>query len=273
LESPVVVSEDIDRPNFIVVNDVRYALALFLSKFFGETHPSGVSDGAFIEEGVVIGEDVYIGPFVYVGEGAVIEKGVKIYPLSYIGKGTYIGENTVIFSGVHIYPHTVIGRRVRIHSGAVLGADGFGYHITDKGIFKLNHIGKVIVDDDVEIGANVCIDRALLDETRISEGTKIDNLVHIAHNCRIGKNNLIAGQTGFAGSVETGEWVILGGQVGIADHVRIGRGVRVSAKSGVTKDLEAGKTYSSTISAEEIHRWRRIQAVIKKLPELWKKFT
>ncbi len=268
-ESPVVVSGEVNRRNYIIVSDVKHALALFLSKFFKEKHPSGISDKAVIGQGAVIGGDVYVGPYVYVGEGVIIEKGVKIYPFTYVGEGTYIGENTVIFSGVHIYPRTIIGKDVRIHSGTVIGADGFGYHITDKGVIKLNHIGRVIIDDGVEIGANVCIDRALIDETRISEGTKIDNLVQIAHNCKIGKYNLIAGQTGFAGSVETGEGVMLGGQVGVADHVKIGDGVKVSAQSGVTKDLEPGKIYSSTISAEEIHKWRRIQAVIKRLPELW----
>ena len=268
----LVVDREVNFPNYIKVKDVRLSLAKTLEAMYPEQHPEGISDRAVIGVNVRIGEGVYIAPFTYVGKGVILERGVKVYPFTYIGDNSYIGEDTIIFSGVNIYPNTVIGRRVRIHSGAVVGSDGFGYYIGKDFIKKLNHIGKVIIEDGVEIGANVCIDRALIEETIIGKESKIDNLVQIAHNCKLGERNIIAGQTGFAGSVETGKGVVMGGQVGIADHIKIGDGVIISAKSGVTSDLEGGKTYSSTISAEEIHKWRRIQAVIKRLPELWKFF-
>jgi UDP-3-O-[3-hydroxymyristoyl] glucosamine N-acyltransferase len=204
-------------------------------------------------------------------KNVVLERGVKVYPFSYIGDHSFVGENTVIFSGVHIYPRTVIGKNVRIHSGAVIGADGFGYHITKEGIIKLNHIGNVVIEDNVEIGANTTIDRALLDSTIVGKETKIDNLVMVAHNCRLGERNIIVSQVGLSGSVKTGRNVILAGQVGVADHVNIGDNVQVAAKSGVSKDLEPNKIYGANLPAIEWSRWKRIYVYLLKLPELLKK--
>ncbi|RME11639.1 MAG: UDP-3-O-(3-hydroxymyristoyl)glucosamine N-acyltransferase, partial [Aquificota bacterium] len=215
----LVVSEEVDFPNYIRVGAVRLALARFLSYAYPEKHPSGISEKAHIEEGVRIGKDVYVGPFVYLGKGAVLDDGVKVYPFCYIGEGVRIGKNSVLFSGVHVYPGCVIGEGVKIHSGSVIGADGFGYYVGPEGILKLNHIGKVVIEDHVEIGANTCIDRALIDQTLIGSGTKIDNLVQIGHNCRIGAGNIIVSQVGLSGSVKTGRGVVLAGQVGVADHV------------------------------------------------------
>lgn len=265
-----IVSEEVDFPRYIKVKNVRLALAKFLSLHYPEKHPSGISERAHIEEGVAIGRDVYIGPFVYVGKDAVLEEGVKIYPFCYIGDGTKIGKDSVLFSGVHVYPGCVIGEGVRIHSGSVIGADGFGYYVGAEGIFKLNHIGKVIIEDFVEIGSNTCIDRALLDETRIGKNTKIDNLVQIGHNCRLGENNLVVSQVGLSGSVRTGKGVVLAGQVGVADHVFVGDGAVVSAKAGVSKDLKGGKVYGGVIPAMEWSKWKRLYAYIIKLPELFK---
>ncbi len=269
--SALVISSDLDQPNYIKVEDVRLSLALFLEKFYPEKHPVGFSDRAVIAEDVQVGENVYVGPFCVIEEGAVLEDGVKVYPFTYIGRGTYIGENSVIFSGVSIYPGTVIGKRVRIHSGCVIGADGFGYHIGKEGIRKLNHIGRVVIEDEVEIGSNTTVDRALIDTTRIRMGTKVDNLVMIAHNCDIGVGNIIVSQVGLSGSVKTGKGVILAGQVGVADHVTIGEGVTVTAKSGVASDLEPGKVYGANLPAVEWMRWKRIYALLLKLPELVKR--
>lgn len=269
--SALVVSEDTDFKNYIRVEDVKLALALFLERFYPERHPTGVSERAVVSERAEIGEDVYIGPFAVVEEEVILERGVKIYPFSYVGRGTYIGEGSVIFSGVSIYPGTVIGKRVRIHSGSVIGADGFGYHVSEEGIRKLNHIGKVVIEDDVEIGANTTVDRALIDTTRIRMGTKVDNLVMIAHNCDIGVGNIIVSQVGLSGSVRTGRGVVLAGQVGVADHIRIGDGVTVTAKSGVASDLEPGKVYGANLPAVEWMRWKRIYALILKLPEILKR--
>ncbi len=267
----LVVSKDVNYPNYLKVDDVRLSLAVYLEKLYPEKHPTGISEKAILEDGVKVGRDVYIGPFTFIGKNVVLEDGVKIYPFSYVGEGSYIGEGSILFSGVHIYPRTVIGKRVRIHSGAVIGADGFGYYIGKEGIKKLNHIGNVVVEDDVEIGASTTIDRALIDSTRIGKLTKIDNLVMIAHNCDIGEGNIIVSQVGVSGSVKTGRNVILAGQVGVADHINIGDNVTVTAKSGVSKDLEPGKVYGAGFPAIEWSKWKRIYAYVLKLPEIMKR--
>ncbi|WP_448587284.1 UDP-3-O-(3-hydroxymyristoyl)glucosamine N-acyltransferase [Thermocrinis sp.] len=269
--STLVISQRIDHKSYILVEDVKLSLARFLDFFFKEEHPVGVSPKAHVEEGTVIGKDVYVGPFAYVGKKVVLEDKVKVYPFCYVGDYTHIGEESVLFSGVKVYPRCVIGKRVRIHSGAVIGADGFGYHITKEGIFKLNHIGNVIIEDDVEIGANTTIDRAMIDSTRIGKQTKIDNLVMIAHNCEVGERNLIVSQVGLSGSVKTGKNVVLAGQVGVADHVNIGDSVQVAAKSGVAKDLEPNKVYGANLPAIEWSKWKRIYVYLLKLPELFKR--
>ncbi len=267
----IVSSLEVEGVDHIKVEDVKLSLARFLSFFFPEEHPSGISERAVIGEGTKLGVNVYIGPFVVVGKNVRIGNNVKIYPFTFIGDNTVIGDDSVIFSGVHIYRNTIIGKRVRIHSGAVIGADGFGYHIGREGITKLNHIGVVVIEDDVEIGANTTVDRALLESTVIGRGTKIDNLVMVAHNCKIGENNILVSQVGLSGSVRTGRGVILAGQVGVADHVNIGDNVVVTAKSGVASDLKPNKTYGANLPAIEWSRWKRIYIYLLKLPELFRK--
>ena len=266
-----VVNSAVERDTYLLTNNIKLSLAKALEIFYPEEHPVGVSDKAYIEGNVHIGEDVYVGPFVYVGKGVRLERGVKVYPFSYVGEYTVIGEGSVIFSGVHIYPRCVIGKGVRIHSGSVIGADGFGYYVGKEGIIKLSHAGNVIVEDYVEIGANTTIDRALLDSTVIGKHTKIDNLVMIGHNCKVGEGNIIVSQVGLSGSVKTGKGVVLAGQVGVADHVSIGDNVVVSAKSGVATDLEAGKVYGANLPAIEWNKWKRIYLYLLRLPELFKK--
>ena len=269
--SALVVSREVDFLNYIRVDNVRYALALFLDRFYPENHPEGVSPNSHIGKDVSLGRGVYVAPFVFIGDNVVLEDGVKVYPFTYIGNNTVVGEGSVLFSGVHIYPNTVIGRGVRVHSGAVLGADGFGYYIGKEGIRKLNHIGNVVVEDFVEIGANTTIDRAMIDSTRVGRFSKLDNLVMVAHNCDIGEGNIIVSQVGISGSVRTGRNVILAGQVGVADHVEIGDNVTVTAKSGVSKSLPSGKVYGANLPAIEWSKWRRVYASLLKLPEILKK--
>ena len=267
----LVVSKEVEYPSYILVEDVRFALALYLERVYPEVHPTGVSEKAHIGLNVEMGRNVYIGPFAFVGNNVRIGDNVKVYPFTFVGDNTVIGEGTVLFPGVVIYPNTIVGKNVRIHSGAVIGADGFGYHIGKEGIRKLNHIGNVIIEDDVEIGANTTVDRALIDSTRVGKGTKVDNLVMIAHNCDIGERNLIVSQVGISGSVRTGKEVILAGQVGVADHITIGDRVTVTAKAGVTKDLKPGKVYGANLPAVEWARWKRIYALLLKLPDIFKR--
>ncbi|MCS7084084.1 MAG: UDP-3-O-(3-hydroxymyristoyl)glucosamine N-acyltransferase [Aquificaceae bacterium] len=265
-----VVNSKVDNlQHAILISDVRYALAIFLQRFFPKTHPEGVSDKAHIEDSVCLGKGVYVGEFAYIGKNSVLEDGVKIYPHCYIGERVKIGAGSILYSGVRVYSDCEIGKNVIIHSGAVIGADGFGFHIHKDEIYKLEHIGKVIIEDFVEIGANTCIDRALIDETRIKRGSKIDNLVQIAHNCQIGENNLIAGQTGIAGSVKTGNWVLIGGGTAIKEHVEIDSHTKLAARSNVSKSLKTG-VYGGNIPAMELSRWKRIYAYIQKLPEFIK---
>ncbi|MEN3034064.1 MAG: UDP-3-O-(3-hydroxymyristoyl)glucosamine N-acyltransferase [Aquificaceae bacterium] len=253
----------------ILVRDVKYSLAMFLKRFFPRTYPEGISPKAHIEESAKLGKGIYIGEFTYIGKDAFLEDNVRIYPQCYIGDRVKIGEGSIIYSGVKIYADCEIGKNVIIHSGAVIGADGFGFYIYEGEIYKLEHIGKVIIEDNVEIGANTCIDRALIDETRIKKGSKIDNLVQIAHNCNIGESNIIAGQSGLAGSVKTGDWVLIGGSAGIKDHVEIQSYTKIAARSNVSKSLKTG-TYGGAIPAMELSRWKRLYAYIQKIPDFIK---
>ncbi len=266
----LVVDRDIKFKNYIKVEDVKYSLALFLEHFYPEEHPEGISEKAYIGVNVSLGKNVYVGPYAVIEDDAVIEDGVKVYPFTYVGRGSYVGEDSVLFSGVKVYPKSVIGKRVRIHSGVVLGADGFGYTIGRWGIKKIPHIGNVVVEDDVEIGANTTVDRATLESTRIGKNTKIDNLVMIAHNCDIGKDNIVVSHSAIAGSCSTGECVIIGGKVGVADHVHIGDRAVIVSGSNVSKSLQGGKTYGAAFPAMEWHRWKRLLFYIHRIPEIFK---
>ena len=223
-------------------------------------HPSAdVSASAKIESGVAIGAMSYI------GEEAEIGSGTVIFPLAAVFPRVRIGKNCVVYSHVSIREDTRIGDRVIIHNGAVIGSDGFGSIKTEDGTYrKIPQIGRVVIEADVEIGANTAIDRAALGETTIKKGTKVDNLVQIAHNVEVGPNAILAGQTGIAGSVKIGKNVITGGQVGISDHVEIGDGVIAAAKSGITKSIPAGSFVAGSPHVD-IRDWRKIWVLLPQL--------
>jgi UDP-3-O-[3-hydroxymyristoyl] glucosamine N-acyltransferase len=199
---------------------------------------------------------------------AHIDPSAEVHPTASIHPGVVIMENcrvgadSVIFSNVVLYPETIVGDRVRIHAGAVLGSDGFGYHPTPDGLVKVPHLGCVVIEDDVEIGANSTIDRAFIGETRIGAGTKIDNLVHIGHNANIGSSVVIAAHTGLSGSVSVGSHTLIGGQVGIVEHTVVGSGSRIGAQSGVTRDVAAGTAVLGT-PAEPAMKMKRIYAALR----------
>ncbi|WP_457641035.1 UDP-3-O-(3-hydroxymyristoyl)glucosamine N-acyltransferase [Persephonella sp.] len=271
--SAIITKEpiNIDIPQ-IIVDKPDYVFYKLIDLLYPEK-----DSRAFVSDKVVIGKDVEIGEDVYIGDYVVIEDNVKIgnrtriYPFSYIGKDTQIGEDTIIYPHVTIYGSAEIGNRVIIHSGVVISSDGFGYYQEKGKHKKIKHIGKVVIQDDVEIGANTTIDRAMIEKTVIGKGTKIDNLVMVAHNCQIGENSIIVGQVGMAGSCKIGNNVILAGQVGLADHITIGDNVIVTGKAGVMKDLPSNGVYGGTIPAIEWSKWKRILTYIMKLPELIKK--
>lgn len=226
----------------IKVDDPYATLAMLLdmvSKLMNP-QPSGIEQPCFISNGVEIPDDTYIGAFAYVGNNVSLGKGVKIYPQAYIGNNVTIGEGSIIYSGVKIYHGCKIGDNCVIHAGAVIGADGFGFAPTENGYNKIPQIGNVIIEDNVEIGANTTIDRATMGCTRVKNGVKLDNLIQIAHNVEVGEHTVMAAQAGVAGSAKVGQWCMIGGQVGVAGHISIGDKVSVGAQSGIPSNVKSG---------------------------------
>ncbi|WBX70066.1 UDP-3-O-(3-hydroxymyristoyl)glucosamine N-acyltransferase [Tenacibaculum retecalamus] len=229
--------------------DDAYASFSKLLEFYNEVknNKQGRENPHFIADSASVGENEYIGAFAYIGENVVLGENVKIYPNSYIGDNTKIGDNTTIFAGVKIYSETIIGSNCKIHSGSVIGSDGFGFAPTENGEYTtIPQIGNVIIEDNVDIGANSTIDRATLGATIIRKGVKLDNQIQVAHNVEIGKNTVIASQTGIAGSTKVGESCMIGGQVGIVGHVTIGSNVRIQAQSGIGKSIKDNDVVQGT---------------------------
>lgn len=275
--SAVLVSNDFNvegevSPVLIRVADPYVALADLLNKMqSGRQKRSGIEQPCFISEGVEIPEDAYIGAFAYIGKGASIGKGAQIYPQAYVGDGVSIGEESVIRSGVRIYEECEIGSRCIIHSGCVIGADGFGFAPLPDGTYeKIPQIGKVVIEDDVEIGANTTVDRATFGCTRIGRGTKLDNLIQVAHNVEIGRGNVMAAQVGIAGSTKIGDYNQIGGQVGLAGHIRIGNMNQIGAQSGIATNVGDKKRMLGT-PAMDAMLYAKTSVYIKRLGELFRK--
>lgn len=232
----------------IKVADAYKAFSKLL-QFYNEVknNKSGIEQPIFVSETAKYGDDVYLGAFSYLGNNVLLGKNVKIYPHTYIGDNVVIGDHTTVFSGAKIYSETQIGNNCVINSGAIIGADGFGYAPDDQGVFqKIPQIGNVIIEDFVEIGAATTIDRATLGSTIIKKGVKLDNQIQIAHNVEIDNNTVIAAQTGIAGSTKIGKNCMFGGQVGVAGHLTIGDNVRVQAQTGIGHRVKDGeKLYGS----------------------------
>lgn len=230
----------------------------------------GIEEGSSIDQSAVLGEDVYIGAFTYLAEKVKVGDGTQIFPHVYVGQHVKIGKNCQIFSGVRIYDYCVIGDNTIIHSNTVIGSDGFGFQPTKEGYQKIPQLGNVVIENHVEIGANCTIDRGTIGSTIIGEGTKIDNLIQIAHNVKIGKHNVIAAQAGIAGSTTLGDWNMIGGQVGVVGHIQIGNKVSVQAQSGVNSNTQDGEVLygSPAISAGD---FRRSYVHFKNLPQLAKR--
>jgi UDP-3-O-[3-hydroxymyristoyl] glucosamine N-acyltransferase len=227
----------------------------------------GISPLAFVHEAARIDPSAAVAPFVYIGPGAQVGPGVRIFSGSYIGEDCSIGEDTIIYPNCSLMAGTLVGKRVILHAGTVLGSDGFGFAQAASGMTKFPQIGRTVIEDDVEIGANTTIDRAALGETRVGHGTKIDNLVQLGHNVRVGRNCIIVSQVGIAGSTTLGDGVILAGQVGVAGHLNLGDGCRIGAKSGVGKDVPPGQDLSG-IPVMPHGSFLRASAIMPKLPEM-----
>ena len=229
---------------------------------------AGIEQPSFIAEGAQLGEGVYVGAFAYIGKGAKIGNHVQIFPQAYIGEGVSIGDNTVINAGVKIYYGCVVGHDCTIHAGTVIGADGFGFAPSGENYEKVAQIGNVVIEDNVEIGANACIDRATMGSTRVCKGVKLDNLVQIAHNVVVGENTVMAAQAGVAGTTKVGAHCMFGGQVGIAGHLHIGDHTVLAAQTGVTNDI-APKSMFMGAPAFDAGKYRKCYVLFRKLPELY----
>ncbi|MFT4559497.1 MAG: UDP-3-O-[3-hydroxymyristoyl] glucosamine N-acyltransferase [Porticoccaceae bacterium] len=254
---------------FIVVDDALDAFIGALKSFRSDRPRAsiGISPQAVIAESATLAEDTNVFPNAFIGEDVVIGSGCDIHPGAYIGDGTKLGDNVTIHANTVVYFDVTIGNRVIIHAGAVIGADGFGYRFRDGRFEKIPQLGAVEIHDDVEIGANTTIDRGMIGATIIAEGTKLDNLVMIAHNCEIGKHNAFASQVGIAGSSTTGDYVRAGGKAGVGDHLKIGAGASLAASSGNHKDVPPGETWAGA-PARRIDETIKIVMAQGKLPEM-----
>jgi len=252
----------------IQVAEPRLALFSLLRRIDSERawSPQGINPTAFIGEGVTLGNNVSIDAFVYIGEGATIGDGATIHAHVYVGRKSSVGAQTMLYPNVTLRDHVTVGARCIIHSGAVIGSDGFGYAEQGGIQVKIPQVGTVVLGDDVEVGANSCIDRATLGATVVGNGSKIDNLVQIGHNVQLGRNCIICGNVGIAGSALIHDNVVIGGAASVIGHVEIGEGARLAALSGATKQIKPGQTVSG-FPAREVEQFRRREAALRQLPD------
>ena len=269
--SAIIVSPDIDvkDKNLLITKNPYLAFAKVVDLMMNpeEVYSGTVDDSARVSDSAELGSNVTAYPFVFIGENAKVADNVVLYPGVYIGDDCRIGKDTIIHPNAVIHKGTIIGERVVIHSNVVLGCSGYGYAPDGKTYYKIPQIGITVIEDDVDIGANTTINRAVLGETRIRRGTKIDSEVMIAHNVEIGEDTLVTSQVGIAGSVQIGNNVILAGGSGVAGHIKVGDNVKVGGWTGVTKNLPSGGTFLGT-PAIEIERMRKCYMIIQKLPEM-----
>ena len=278
--SVLIVSEKLltkdSYPTTVIAVEDAYLSFQVLMNLYNEMkgRKSGIEEGAVFHETAKVGENVYVGAFTCVSEKVKIGDDSQIYPQVFIGKNVKIGKNCIIYSGVRIYDYCVIGDHCIVHSNTVIGSDGFGFQPTKYGYQKIPQLGNVVLEDDVEIGANCTIDRGTIGSTVIGKGTKIDNLIQIAHNVKIGRNNVIAAQAGIAGSTVIGDWNQIGGQVGIVGHITIGNQVKIQAQSGVNSSAKDNEILygSPAINASEYRRnyvhFRNFSQIVKRINDL-----
>ena len=257
----------------IRVENARAAMGQLLSLVAKAMNPpkQSIEQPSYISEGVVIPENAYIGAFAYIGKNVQLGKGVQIYPHTYIGDNVRIGDNTILYSGVKVYYNCVIGKDCILHAGVVIGSDGFGFEPDAQGVNqKLPQIGNVIIEDDVEIGANTTVDRAMMGSTIIRRNAKLDNLVQVAHNVEIGESTFMCAQVGVAGSTKVGGHCILAGQVGVAGHITIADNCVFGAQSGIANNVKKPGMYQGSPIIDAMN-WRRSVVGFKQLPDLMKK--
>ena len=259
----------------IAVENARGAMAQLLQLVAKTINPTrqGIEQPSFISEGVQVPEDAYIGAFAYIGKNVRLGKGVQIYPQVYLGDNVVIGENTILYAGSKVYYNCQVGANCIIHSGVVIGADGFGFEPDSKGLNqKIPQIGNVVIEDDVEIGANTTIDRAMMGTTIVRSNAKLDNLVQLGHNVEVGKSTFMCAQVGVAGSTKIGHHCILAGQVGVAGHIEIADQCVFGAQTGVAGSVKKPGIYQGS-PAIDASVWRRAIVGFKQLPKMIKKLN
>ncbi len=274
----ILINEDhvLKQPisaTLVRVPDAYTAFATLLSKYqeIMQQQLAGIQEPSYIAKTASYGTNVFVGAFAYIGEHVKVGNGTKIYPNAYIGDNVVIGDNCIIHPGVKIYHDCKLGSHITVHAGTVIGSDGFGFAPQADGSFKkVPQIGNVVVEDNVEIGANATIDRATIGSTLIKSGAKLDNLIQIAHNVEVGNSTVIAAQAGVSGSTKIGNGVMIGGQAGIVGHIQLGDGAKVNAQSGVSKSVDAGKAVTGS-PAFDYTSALRSQAAARKLPDLEKR--
>jgi UDP-3-O-[3-hydroxymyristoyl] glucosamine N-acyltransferase len=278
--SIIIINEDYElkqpvKATLIRVKDAYSSFAYLLEKYNeiqSNAGKKGIEQPSYISKTASIGKNVYVGSFTYIGDNALIGDNVKIYPGCYIGDNVVVNEETKLFASVKIYDDCSVGARVTIHSGTVIGGDGFGFAPQKDGSFKkVPQIGNVIIEDDVEIGANTTIDRATMGSTIIKKGVKLDNLIQIAHNVEIGENTVIAAQSGISGSTKIGKHNMIGGQVGVVGHIQTANGTKVGAQSGITKSISTPNTSVNETPAFDYKASLKSQAIFRNLPDLQKR--
>lgn len=276
--SIVLVNKDFvpEQPisaTLIKVNNAYESLAKLMT-LYEQSHPKrvGIDPLAYVAPTAKIGKDVYLAPFACVEDGAVIGDGTALHPHATVGSNAKVGANCILYAHATVYHDCIVGNNCIMHAGSVVGADGFGFAPSPNGYEKIPQIGIAILEDNVEIGANTCIDRATMGATIIHKGVKLDNLVQIAHNVEVGANTVMASQVGVAGSTKIGEWCMFGGQVGIAGHITIGDKVNLGAQSGVPGSLKANQQLIGT-PPMEMKPYFKSQAIFRKLPDMYKEMS
>lgn len=257
-------------PTLILVENARGAMGQLLSLVAKALNPAkkGIEQPSFISEGVTIPEDAYIGAFAYIGKNVTLGAGVQIYPQSFIGDNVTIGDNTILYAGVKVYHDCKVGKNCILHAGVVIGADGFGFEPDASGVNqKIPQIGNAIVEDDVEIGANTTVDRAMMGSTIVHTNAKLDNLVMVAHNVQVGASTFMCGQSGVAGSSTIGDHCILAGQVGVSGHIEVAPHTIFGAQTGVPKTITKSGYYEGSPAIDAM-QWRKAVVGFKQLPDI-----
>ena len=277
--SVVLINEDVELEKPVVATLIRvknaYESVARLLQLYESMKPRkmGVEPHAYISEKAIIGKDVYIGAFACIGDGAVIGDGTQIYSHTVIGDGVTIGEKCTIFPNVTIYQGCKLGNNVTIHAGSVIGADGFGFAPNTEGYDKIPQIGIVVIEDNVEIGANTCIDRSTMGQTVIRKGVKLDNLIQVAHNCEVGENTVMSAQVGLAGSTKIGAWCMVGGQAGFSGHIQVADKTFVGAQAGVIGNTKGNGEQLIGAPAVNPKMYFKARALDAKLPEMYRQIA